>query len=147
MVEFFKLLDYVLENNVSIVKHKYLALLRELTVTPEITDTDFINSLKKIHDIGKIVIGVCNGDIVCSGTIIIEPKIIHGGKSVGHIEDIVVLEKWRGKGLASAVIDHLKEYGFNNNCYKIILDCDAKLETFYAKSKFSKKGIKMAIYK
>ena len=53
---------------------------------------------------GKIIVGyVINSnnpykiEFVGSGTIIIEPKIIRGGKSVAHIENIIVSSEWRGK--------------------------------------------------
>ena len=42
--------------------------------------------------------------IIGSGTIIYEPKIIHGGKSVGHIEDIIVNEKYRNLGIARSIL-------------------------------------------
>jgi len=147
MVEFFELRDYMKHRNLSHVKNEYLSLLRELTDAPDISDENFSKLVNKIHTIGKIYIGVDNDMIICSGTIIIEPKIIHGGKCVGHIEDIVVLASWRKKGLGNAILDHLKEYGFNNNCYKIILDCNDHLEAFYKKCNFNKKGIQMSLYK
>ena len=147
MVEFFELSSYIKEHNLSHIKNKYLSLLRELTDTPDISDKDFSKYVNEIHKIGKIYIGIDNDIIICSGTIIIEPKIIHGGKCVGHIEDIVVLSSWRKKGLGYAMVQHLKEYGFNNNCYKIILDCKDNLETFYKTCDFNKTGIQMAVYK
>ena len=42
--------------------------------------------------------------IIASGTIIIEPKIIRGGQNVGHIEDIVVKNNFRGKGISKAIL-------------------------------------------
>jgi glucosamine-phosphate N-acetyltransferase len=146
MIEFHCLLDYVREHPHIDVKKGYLQLLRELTVAPDISNADFISAIEKIHKMGKIIIGVSDDEIICSGTILLEPKIIHGGKYVGHIEDIVVLSSWRGKGLGEAIIDHLKVYGSIHDCYKIILDCDENLERFYDKSGFSKKGLQMSLY-
>ena len=148
-MEFYSLRDYINENKekISKIKSSYLTLLQELTVAPNILDESFISLIENIYKMGIIVIGVSDETIVCTGTIIIEPKIIHGGNSVGHIEDIVVLSSWRGKGLGSALIDHLKLYAFNNNCYKVILDCNERLENFYQQSGFSKYGIQMKISK
>jgi glucosamine-phosphate N-acetyltransferase len=146
MVEFYCLRDYVLDNPISVVKYNYLFLINELTDAPNMNNSDFLLAIENIHTIGRIIIGVSEGKIVCSGTIIIEPKIIHGGKSVGHIEDIVVLQSWRSKGIGSILIERLKTYGFDRNCYKIILDCNENLESFYSKNGLSKKGIQMAIY-
>lgn len=146
MVEFFELGDYIKGRNVTEIKSKYLSLLRELTDAPDISDENFLKQIEEIEKIGKIYIGVDNDIIICSGSIVIEPKLIHGGKCVGHIEDIVVISSWRGKGLGYAMLDQLKNYGFNNNCYKIILDCKDDLEQFYKKCHFNKRGIQMSLY-
>ena len=79
--------------------------------------------------------------IIGTGTLIKEPKIIHGGKSVGHIEDIVVHPLYRNKHIAQTILNKLTEYGAD--CYKIILDCNPTLEPFYEKSGFNKKCIQM----
>lgn len=63
------------------------------------------------------MIGIEDDTIICSGTIIIEPKIIRGGKSAAHIEDIVVLEKWRNKGIARELLHHLRNIANENDCY------------------------------
>ena len=109
-MEFHLLIDYLERNpnRVSEIKANYLNLLRELTDAPDISDDTFVSAVNNIHKTGFTIIGVAEESIVCTGTIIIEPKIIHGGKSAGHIEDIVVLPSWRGKGLGTALIDHLK---------------------------------------
>ena len=85
-------------------------------------------------------------DIVASGTIIIEPKIIRGGKSVGHIEDIVTRSSYRGKGLGQDILELLIQEGRENNCYKIILDCTDNLKGYYEKMDFKESGMQMAIY-
>jgi uncharacterized protein involved in cysteine biosynthesis len=70
---------------------------------------------------GAIIVGVTNDpsnnyEIVASGTIIIEPKIIREGKNVGHIEDIVVAEHMRGKGVSHKILEILKNYiSFNKS--------------------------------
>lgn len=149
MVEFHYLDDYILEHseNIEEIKSKYLELMQDLTDAPDVSTYMFTSTIKNIHKMGRIIIGISDNIIVCSGTIIIEPKIIHGCKSAGHIEDIVVTRSWRGKGLGKSLIDHLCTYGFNHDCYKIILDCNDKLEVFYEKSGFSKKGLQMSLYK
>jgi glucosamine-phosphate N-acetyltransferase len=146
-MEFHSLSDYVKRNpsRVSEIKTNYLKLLRELTDAPDISDETFLSVIENIGKMGFTIIGVEEEIIVCTGTIIVEPKIIHGGKCAGHIEDIVVLPSWRGKGLGVALIDHLKMYAINNNCYKVILDCNENLDNFYAQCGFVKSGIQMKI--
>jgi glucosamine-phosphate N-acetyltransferase len=85
-------------------------------------------------------------EIIASGTIIIEPKIIRCGRNVGHIEDIVVAKHMRGKGISSEILNILKEIAKENNCYKVILDCNDDVKNIYIKNGFEIRGIQMAKY-
>jgi glucosamine-phosphate N-acetyltransferase len=147
-MKFVNLYELVLKKfeNISEIKRHYLLLLQQLTTVSEMTNEQFYKHIQEINSIGQIIIGVEDENIVCSGTIIIEPKIIHGGRPAGHIEDIVVLEKWRNKGVAKELLNYLREIAINKNCYKIILDCNDRLVNVYEKSGFSKKGIQMSEY-
>ena len=84
--------------------------------------------------------------IVGSGTIIIEPKIIHGGKNVGHIEDVVVKNSYRGFNVSQDILDLLNIEAREKDCYKVILDCNEEIQRVYIKSGFQKKAIQMALY-
>jgi glucosamine-phosphate N-acetyltransferase len=75
-----------------------------------------------------------------------EPKIIRNGKSVGHIEDIVVDEKCRSMGISKRIIEKLFSFANEHNCYKVILDCNPRLSDFYEKLGFEKHGIQMSKY-
>lgn len=75
-----------------------------------------------------------------------ERKFIHNCGTLGHIEDIVVSDKERGKGLGKLLIEQLKYLALELGAYKITLDCDRKNEEFYAKSNFVTKGLQMVIY-
>jgi glucosamine-phosphate N-acetyltransferase len=83
---------------------------------------------------------------VGSGTIIIEPKIIHGGKNVGHIEDVIVKNSYRGFNVSQDILDLLKIEAGEKNCYKVILDCAEEIQRVYIKSGFEQKGVQMALY-
>ena len=85
-------------------------------------------------------------NIIGSGTIIYEPKLIHGGKYVGHIEDIIVNEKYRSLGIAKSILTELKKNANRKDCYKVILDCSEENRGFYEKNDFLYKGIQMAVY-
>lgn len=92
-----------------------------------------------IHDTKK-------DKVIGTGTVIIENKIIHNFGKVGHIEDIVVDNNYRGYGLGKLIVNYLVDYAKLNNCYKVILtSSDANLE-FYKKIGFHKKDNSMAIY-
>lgn len=135
-----------------IIKDKYMNLCRMLTESPDITDDDFYMNIISINHSGLLLIGYIgdpNSDffeITATGTIFIETKIIRSGKSVGHIEDIIVHENFRGKGISKIIIESLKEYAESMNCYKVILNCNEEVMPIYEKSGFKKKGIQMSIY-
>ena len=130
------------------IKGQYIQLLSYLTSTYDLTLDNFNNNIKEIFKMGLIIVCIIREKegiiLVGSGTIIIEPKIIHGGKSVGHIEDLVVHPRYRGKGVAQTILNMLVEYS-NTNCYKVILNCNPNMEQFYNRVGFDKKCIQMSL--
>lgn len=90
-------------NNVSNIKSSYLELLKELTSAEQIDNLLFLENINRICKMGTIIIGYIGNpenstiQIVASGTIIIEPKIIWSGRNIGHIEDIVVKNTFQKK--------------------------------------------------
>ena len=142
------------KNNVETIKEQYLVLLSELTSTSFIETSLFLKNIERISEIGAIIVGVIidssnsyiDIEIIASGSIIIEPKIIRGGKNVGHIEDIIVKKHFRGKGVSQKILDSLKLIAREKNCYKVIVDCCETLKKVYIKNGFSVKGIQMAEY-
>jgi glucosamine-phosphate N-acetyltransferase len=153
-IKFIDLMDLInkYSDNFDIIKDKHLSLLSELSIVTELDNNLYLEHVKKITNMGTII--VCyrenpiseNFDIIASGTIIIEPKFIRGGKSVGHIEDIVVKSTHRGKQISSDILNLLKNIARENNCYKVILDCNEEVKKVYNRSGFEEKGIQMGIY-
>lgn len=141
------------QNYINKIKMSYLSLLSQLSESPLINDNDFVKKINDINSIDGTIFILFFGDInennfriVASGTILIEPKIIHNS-FVGHIEDIVVDTSFRGHGLAKNILSRIKDYSFNQrNVYKIILDCNEELVQFYNKNDFTVKGVQMAKY-
>ena len=130
----------------------YIQLIQQLSNTTEYDLNRFEKNIELIHQCGIIYIA-CNNlpndddfIIVGSGTCYLEPKIIHDYMNVGHIEDIVVHSNFRGQGIAKKILDNLKNYAENKNCYKIILDCNEDLVKMYSKYHYNIKGVQMAIY-
>jgi len=135
------------------IKVKYLDLLSLLTTVEYISVEKFNETIEKISSIGGIIMvgyiskpNLSDFEIVCSGTLIIEPKIIHKCKKVGHIEDIVVHVNHRGKGLSQNILNMLRNYAKKENCYKVILDCKENVKNVYIKNGFEERGIQMALY-
>jgi glucosamine-phosphate N-acetyltransferase len=137
---------------IDIIKDKHLSLLSELSVVSDLDTNMYLEHVKKISSMGTIFVSYIdtplsdNFDIIASGTIIIEPKLIRGGKSIGHIEDIVVKSTNRGKQISKDILDMLKTIARGKNCYKVILDCNEEVKKVYNRSGFEEKGIQMGMY-
>jgi glucosamine-phosphate N-acetyltransferase len=154
VIKFIDLNDLInkYSDNIDIIKDKHLSLLSELSVVSYLDTHVYLDYVKKISNMGTII--VCyigtplseNFDIIASGTIIIEPKLIRGGKNVGHIEDIVVKSAHRGKQISKDILDMLKTIAREKDCYKVILDCNEEIQRVYIKSGFEQKGLQMALY-
>lgn len=126
----------------------YLGYLEMLSLlSPMIIGSyeDFEKQFKKIGQTNNIEIFVieCNGKLVANGTIIIEDKFIHNNGKVGHIEDIVVGNDFRGKGYGQIIVNYLIQRAKEHGCYKIILDCKDDLYSFYHKMGFYQSGIQL----
>lgn len=74
---------------------------------------------------------VIDGEVVATGSLLVEKKFIHSGGIVGHIEDIAVHREYTGRGLGSLVIEHLTAEAAAAGCYKVILSCADHLIPFY----------------
>ena len=61
----------------------------------------------------------------------------------GIIEDVVVKENQRGKGIGKLLVNNLIEKAKNNNCDKIILSSSEKNLKFYQKLGFQKNEFEM----
>lgn len=85
-------------------------------------------------------------NILGAVTCIIEQKIIHNGGIVLHIEDFVVKKENRKTYVGNCLIEYVIDYAKKNNCYKVILDCNNKLEKYYESYGFEKKGTYMGLY-
>jgi hypothetical protein len=137
-------------NYIEKIKESYLLLLTELTITNYIETKLFLENIERINNIGTIFIGYIGDinnesfEIISSGTLIIEPKLIRDGKNVGHIEDIVVTKFMRGKGISQKILNLLKNEAREKKCYKVILNCKSEYERVYSKNGFIKNGLEMS---
>lgn len=138
-------------------RNNYLNLLhQDFTINPSnilFSDfTDYVNKLDSSHKI--FIIEYLNLDepennqtmIIGTATILIETKIIHNFGKVGHIEDVIVDNTFRGKGLGKLLIQKCIEYAKSCDCYKVILNCSDENINFYTKCGFIKKENEMVIY-
>ena len=83
-----------------------------------------------------IAIAELDGKVVGTTTLLIEPKFIHDGGLVGHIEDVVVEKKFQGQKIGNEIVKFLLEVAKNRGCYKTILNCTDDVKEFYEKNGF-----------
>ena len=106
------------ENDKSILIINLYKLLSQFTNSPILNYNQVLSIVNNLnnnhyifiyHNFENIPIGII--------TLLIEQKLIHSGKCVGHIEDLVVDHKYNGKGIASELINHCVQIAKDNNCY------------------------------
>jgi len=85
-----------------------------------------------------VYVAILDGRVIGSTTMLIEPKFIHDGGNVAHIEDVVVSNEYQGKGIGEMLMQSLLDLAKDNNCYKTILYCSDEVKPFYEKIGFKR---------
>ena len=85
-----------------------------------------------------VYVAILDGIVVGSTTMIIEPKFIHDGANVAHIEDVVISKEYQGKGIGEMLMQSLLDLAKDSNCYKTILSCSDEVKPFYEKIGFKR---------
>ena len=119
-------------------KNGFLTTLDVLRETSSMSEDKVLEIFKMIKSNPEhiIIIAEIEGRVIGSTTLLIEPKFIHQGGVVGHIEDVVVDKKFQGKKIGEKIITHVLEIAKNHGCYKTILDCSDSIKPFYEKLGF-----------
>ena len=120
------------------LQNGFLTTLDSLKQTSNIDKNKAEEVFKKINSNPNhiIVIAELDGKIVGTATMLIEPKFIHDGGLVGHIEDVVVGRKFQGQKIGNEIVKNLLEFAKNRGCYKTILNCTDDVKEFYEKIGF-----------
>jgi len=116
----------------------FLTTLDSLRQASDIDKNKADEIFEKINSNSDHIVAVAelDGKIVGSTTLLIEPKFIHKGGLVGHIEDVVVDKKFQGQKIGEKIMKYLLEFAKNRGCYKTILDCTDDVKPFYEKLGF-----------
>lgn len=147
--------EYILRKlHVTDYHNNYLELLgQDFSINvSDISFDDFTNYIDTLPDTQQIIvlqhnsIDISGSYLIGSSTVFIETKLIHNFGKVAHIEDVIIHNEFRGKGLGKLLLDKCIDIAKQENCYKIILDCSDDNCRFYENCGFSRKGNEMALY-
>ena len=133
-----KIIESDLENG-------FLESLDSLRKASNLEQSSAKNILKNILENENHIIHVAelDGEIVGSTTLLIEPKFIHQGGFVGHIEDVAVKKEFEGQGIGMKLVLSLLDVAKERKCYKTILNCEDEILSFYEKIGFRQKTNEM----
>lgn len=146
--------NFVLRDIIQGDFHKqYLQLLNQLSnTTSEVDNMMSFNQILGNINLNPnhyifVIEDLSTETIVASATLLIEPKFIHDGMCVGHIEDVVVSDQYRGKRIASHIIKLVTYIAkVSENCYKCILDCKPELTHLYGGAGYKNTACQMSVY-
>lgn len=125
--------------------HGYLELLSQLTTVGQISRSQFEDRFKQMQDINVVqehyaivvIVDQSTHKIVGASTLFLEYKFIHQCATRGRLEDVAVLDRYRGKQIGELVVKIIVELARESfKCYKLTLDCSDNLKKFYAKNSF-----------
>jgi glucosamine-phosphate N-acetyltransferase len=128
----------------NIVKNDYNEYIKLINsnISRKHYDNFIDNVLGNDHQI--IVLEIEN-KLIGTGTLLIEEKLTHGGSKMGHIENILIYDEFRGKGMGEQLVNELLKRSKENKCYRVDLVCEKELEKFYIKNNFNADSISMSI--
>lgn len=124
----------------------YLQLLSQLTKVGSISKDEFEERYKLMkscnqpveHYVIVVIEDKTTKRVVAASTLFLELKFIHQCAKRGRLEDVAVLDTYRGKHIGETIVKIIVELARESyNCYKITLDCTDELKKFYSKNNFS----------
>lgn len=118
------------------LKHGFLETLEALTDVRLTLDEAIAVFQKRLREKVRTWVAVQGDRIIGTVALMIEPKFIHHGGMVGHIEDVAVHRDCQQQGIGAALVRHAIKECRGFQCYKVILDCDPRLIPYYERQGF-----------
>jgi glucosamine-phosphate N-acetyltransferase len=117
-----------------------LNLLKEVWSITNITS----ETLNKFHNNDNILFIVEDGGLIIGSlTLHLQYKLIRDGGIAGLIEEVVIKDPYRGRGIGSLLITEAIKKAKSLGCYKIILSCFPERVSFYERNGFNNESITM----
>lgn len=123
-----------------------LYLLNQLSSFSEedkkISQENLSQVMQKIIENGNhyLIIAEKDNEIIGTSLLLIQLNLFHGGKSSGHIENVITDKNYRNRGVGKEMIKFLIEKAKEKNCYKVILNCKKENIPFYEKCNLKETG-------
>lgn len=106
----------------------------------------FVEEVLTVRHRIVVMVDAATDAVVAAATLIVEPKCIHDFGFVGHVEDVIVDDLYRGCGLGKQLVNWVCTTANGAGCYKVILDCSDDNVEFYTRCGFKRHGAEMAMY-
>ena len=125
----------------------FFDVLAQLTSVEGTTKEKFVERFHKNQQNPRIqvLVGEKNGKIVCTGSLLVEEKYIHGCRNYGHIEDIAVDHSIRKTGVGKHIILTLLDMAKKADCFCVSLTCSDENVPFYQKCGLDRVGNDMLV--
>lgn len=68
-----------------------------------------------------LLVADAGGRVIGTATVIVVANIGHGGKPWAAVENVVVAEEWRGRGVGTRLMLAAGDIGRRLGCYKLVL--------------------------
>lgn len=84
-----------------------------------------------------IIVAEEDGQIVSSCVLIVIPNLTCNQRPYALVENVITANSYRGRGFASACLEHAKQIAQQNDCYKMMLMTGSKKDStlnFYRKA-------------
>ena len=121
----------------------YLELIHSFRDT-HFSEEQFAQLLRKLQTNSEIWVCEIDEKICGSATLLVEDKFIFNISKVGHIEDVIVHEQYRKRGIGKKIMQKLRARAKEIGCYKITLACSNEVKYFYEQCGMEQRGIRMS---
>lgn len=89
-------------------------------------------------------VGLIDDKIVATATMMVEKKLRYGALCC-HIEDVAVHKDYRNRGYGTRIVKYCVDIAKRSKCYKIKLNCNKSLMSFYEKLGFESDSFGMVL--
>lgn len=90
-------------------------------------------------------VAVVNGKVIGTAMMHLQHKLSYHCGTAAHLEDVVIDQEYRGRGIGEALVRCAIETAKERKCYKLMLTCFEKTAVYYGRLGFEKHDIGMRI--